>query len=128
MTLTALVKIVITLVVGLIGWGFCGVVMGIGPGLWGMETTLMVHAVAAPVFFVVISVVYHTWLNYFRPLVTACLWVGLIVVLDVVLAALVLESGFAMFRSFLGAWLVFILIFLATWLSGLAARRNHTGE
>ena len=128
MVLTALMKMAVTLVLGLIGWGFCGMVMGIGPELWGMETTLVVHAVAAPTFFIVLSAVYHSWLGYFRPLVTACLWTGLIIFLDVFLVALVIEGSFAMFQSFLGTWLVFILIFLATWLGGLAARRNHRGD
>jgi hypothetical protein len=121
MTLAPHLKMAVTLILGLIGWGFCGLVMGIGPQLWGMDTTLVVHAVAAPMFFIVLSASYHTWLGYYRPLVTACLWVGLVVFLDVFLVALVIEGSFAMFQSFLGTWLVFILIFLATWLGGLAA-------
>jgi hypothetical protein len=43
--------------------------------------------------------------------------------MDVFVVALLIEGSFDMFKSVLGTWLPFLLIFLSTWWTGLAVRR-----
>ncbi len=104
---------------GIVGWALCGAVMG---GLLQVASTgvaITIHAVAAPLIFVAIAI------NYFRargardPLPTALTFTVIVALLDAsVVAGLILRS-FAMFASFAGTWLPFLLIFLATWITGL---------
>ena len=52
------------------------------------------------------------------PLVTAFLFVGIVIFMDVFVVALFIEQSLAMFASFIGTWLPFALIFMATYLIG----------
>ena len=111
-------KIVILLVHGLIIWVLCGLTMYIGMSITTMEITLIVHAIAAPIFACLISFIYFKKFNYTTPLVTAIIFVAVAILLDIFIVSLVIERSFEMFASFLGTWLVFILIFTATFLTG----------
>ena len=51
----------------------------------------------------------------------AAMFVAIVIFLDVFVIALLIERSFEMFRSVLGTWLPFALIFLATWLTGMVA-------
>ena len=62
--------------------------------------------------------------HFTEPLQTALLFVTVMVVLDVVVVAGLIERSFDMFKSFTGTWLVFALIFIATWLTGRVVRRE----
>jgi hypothetical protein len=81
----------------------------------GTNTALVVHAIAAPVFFAALA-----W-NYFRargardPLPTAFGWTALVILLDLVVVAAGIQRSLSMFTSFAGTWLPFTLIFLVTW-------------
>ena len=44
---------------------------------------------------------------------------GLVMALDALVVAPVFERSYAMFRSVIGTWLPFALIFLAIWLAGI---------
>jgi hypothetical protein len=55
---------------------------------------------------------------------TAAVFVVIVFLLDVFLVALLVERSFAMFRSVLGTWLAFALIFLSAWLTGVVAARD----
>jgi hypothetical protein len=92
-----------------------------------METTLIVHAVAAPVFAAVVSVFYFRRHGHAPPLVTATVMLAFIALVDFFLVALVLNRSLDMFRSVLGTWLPFALIFAATattgWITGARRRR-----
>ena len=88
-----------------------------------LEAALILHALAAPVIFAALSLIYFRRLDSWSPLRTAAAFLGIVVVMDVFVVALLVERSFEMFESILGTWLPFLLIFFATWWTGLAVRR-----
>ena len=108
---------------GLVGWALCAATMGVGMKVTTVETALIFHAFAAPVIFTALSLVYFRRLGSCSPLRTATVFLGVVVAMDVLVVALLIEGSFDMFKSGLGTWLPFSLIFLSTWWTGLASRR-----
>ena len=53
-----------------------------------------------------------------EPLPTAIAFTAIVVVLDAVVVAGLIQRDFGMFASVFGTWLPFALIFLATWATG----------
>jgi len=104
-----------------VGWGLCGATIGLGRKLTTLHNALIAHAIAAPLIFAGVSAVYFRWFGGTGPAATAALFVGIVIALDVFVSALLVEKSFAMFRSVVGTWLPFALIFLATWLTGVVA-------
>jgi len=43
---------------GLLGWGLCGVTMSVAMKVASLEAALILHALAAPVIFTAVSLVY----------------------------------------------------------------------
>lgn len=117
-------KIIIILLHAFVGWLLCGAVMAIGPQMMSMQTTLIVHAIAAPVFFFVISIFYHRKFKYTSPFQTALIFTGFVIFMDLFLVALIIQGSFEMFTSILGTWIPFILIFTATYCAGLLTQRT----
>jgi hypothetical protein len=112
-------KLLILLAHAFMGWGLCGAIVGIGRNVTSMQVTLIVHAVGAPVIFVVISLIYYKWFHYTTALQTAAAFVLLVIFMDVFVVALLIEKSFEMFSSILGTWLPFVLIFAAVYTTGL---------
>ncbi len=106
----------------LLGWALCGGVMYAGMALFSLQTTLVIHAIAAPIIFGAISWFYFGKLHYTRPLTTAAAFTLVVIFMDFFLVALVINRSFDMFRSLLGTWIPFGLIFLSTYLTGRAMR------
>jgi hypothetical protein len=98
-------------------WLACGLTMALGRSAFGLETALKIHAIAAPVFAALVSLVYFERFGV-SPLVAAAFVTLFIVVLDAGLVAPVFEKSYAMFMSILGTWLPFLSIFVATYLTG----------
>ncbi len=117
-------KPIIILVYALIGWALCGAVMGIGMALISIESTLIIHAIAAPIIFVTISLNYFKKFNYTTSLQTAIVFVSFVIFMDVFVVALLIEKSFEMFTNVLGTWIPFVLIFISTYLTGLYARNK----
>ena len=113
-------KLITLLGHGLTGWALCAATMGIGMAVTSLENTLVIHAVAAPIYFAIVSLVYFRYFNYTTPLATALVFLGLTVALDFFVVALLVTKSLDMFRSLLGTWIPFALIFAATYLTGLA--------
>ena len=112
-------KILILLAHAFMGWGLCGAIVGIGRNVTSIQVTLIVHAVGAPVIFVVISLIYYKWFHYTTALQTAAAFVLFVIFMDVFVVALLIEKSFEMFSSILGTWLPFVLIFAAVYTTGL---------
>jgi hypothetical protein len=111
----------ITIVIhAIVGWALCGATIGVGRKLTTLRNALVLHAIAAPIIFAVVSLLYFRWFGETGPAVTAAMFVGIVILLDVFVIAWLVEKSFEMFRSFIGTWLPFVLIFLATWLTGMA--------
>ena len=51
MTQFGIGKIIVVVVLGLLGWALCGAVMFIGMSVTSLATTLILHAIGAPIFF-----------------------------------------------------------------------------
>jgi hypothetical protein len=117
-------RLVIILALGLVGWALCGAIIWIGMAFMSMETTLIVHAIGAPIIFGIISAIYFKVFNYTTPLRTAIVFVAVVVFMDVFLVALLIERSFEMFASLLGTWIPWALIFASTYLTGLYATRR----
>ena len=124
MTLNAPAKAAIILAHAFVAWAICGAIVGIGMAVTTEFNALVAHAVAAPLFFALTTLVYYRYFGFTSPLQTAVIFLAVVIFLDVTIVALLIEKSFAMFSSFLGTWLTFILIFGATWLTGLLVRHE----
>ncbi|MEE9465560.1 MAG: hypothetical protein V3W14_08340 [Candidatus Neomarinimicrobiota bacterium] len=110
---------------GIVGWAWCGALIGIGRQLFSMEAALIIHAIGGPLGFSLIAWFYFRRFGYTTPLQTAAAFLGVVVTLDLLLVAPVFEGSYAMFTSTLGTWLPFALIFTAVNVTGqLAAGRG----
>ena len=94
----------------IVGWAFCGAIIGIGRQIFSMQTTLLLHAIGAPVGFALLSLFYFRKFGFTSPIQTAALFLSMVIALDLFLVAPVFERSFAMFSSVLGTWIPFALI------------------
>jgi Na+/phosphate symporter len=111
-------KLLIVLVYAFMGWTLCGVVMFIGTAVTSEFIALIIHAVAAPIIFAVVSSFYFKKYNLTTPLESAVLFVAFVVLLDFVIVALLIDKSLAMFGNVLETWIRFILIFISTYYTG----------
>jgi hypothetical protein len=114
-------QVVVVLSLALLGWALCGAIMFVGMEVTSLETTLIAHAIGAPVIFSAISWLYFTRLNYTSPIGTAVVFTLTVMFMDFFLVALVINRSLEMFQSLLGTWIPFALIFLSTYLTGRVA-------
>ena len=112
-------KIVVLVVHAFVGWALCAATMGIGMAVTDLPTALIIHAIGAPIFFAAVSAVYFTRFNYTAPLPTAALFVGLVIAVDFLVVALLINKNLSMFGSLIGTWIPFMLIFVSTFLTGM---------
>jgi len=91
-----------------------------------LRAALVLHALAAPVIFAALSLVYFRRPGSWSPLRAAATFLGVVLVMDCLVVALLIERRLAMFHSILGTWLPFLLIFVSTWWTGLAVRRHSS--
>ena len=117
-------RVVTILALGLVGWALCGAIMFVGMTVTSLQTTLIVHAIAAPIIFAAISWFYFTRLDYTSPLSTAIAFLLIVMAMDFFLVALVINRSLEMFQSLLGTWVPFALIFLSKCFTGLAVHRQ----
>jgi len=118
------VKSVIILGHGLAGWMYCGALIGIGRQFLSLRVTLILHAIGAPLGFILISLLYFRKFAFTTPLQTALIFLGVVTALDFFVVALLIEKSFAMFASPLGTWLPLALIFGASYLTGAICLRR----
>ena len=107
-----------------VGWALCGLTMFVGREVTTMQTALIVHAIAAPIFFTAISRLYFRRFAFTGPLATALFFVAFVISMDFFLVGLLIERSLEMFTSFLGTWLPFTQIFLSTYLTGSILQRQ----
>lgn len=112
-------KTITVLVHAFIGWALCAATMGIGMATMSLQNALIVHAIGAPIFFTILSLIYFTKFNYTPPLQTAIIFVAFVIVVDFFVVALLINKSLDMFTSLLGTWIPFALIFISTYLTGL---------
>ena len=110
---------IVLLIHAFVGWLLCAATMGIGMAATTLQVALIIHAVGAPVYFGAVSYVYFTRFNYTRPIPTALVFVGFVMVVDFLVVALLINRSLAMFESPLGTWIPFALIFVSTLVTGM---------
>jgi hypothetical protein len=111
-------QIAIAVAHALVGWGLCGAAMGIGLAKTSVNRALVIHAIAAPLIFALVSAMYFTYFAYTGALATAAGFVAVVIAMDVFVVALLIQREFSMFRSVPGTWLPFALIFASTYAVG----------
>jgi hypothetical protein len=123
-------KVLTVLVHAFVGWALCTASMVIGMATMSLESALVVHAIGAPIFFTIISLIYFDKFNYTKPLQTALVFVCFVIVVDFFVVALVINRSLDMFTSLLGTWIPFALIFTSTYLTGLLTAKDseHQAE
>ncbi len=122
-------KLGVILLHAFIGWILCAATIYIGKSVTSMQTTLVIHAIAAPIYFILLSWFYFTRFHYTSPLVTALIFLGFIVTGDFFVFALLINRSLEMFASLIGTWIPFALIFASTYLTGwiiTRSRRTHS--
>jgi hypothetical protein len=112
-------RIAIILAHAFAGWALCAATMGAGMSFLPLGTALIVHAIAAPIFFTIISLIYFNKFHYTTPVLTASIFVGFVILVDFFVVALLINKSLDMFASPIGTWIPFALIFLSTCLTGL---------
>jgi hypothetical protein len=117
-------KILIVLAHAFVGWAFCTASMMIGMATMSIDSALIVHAVAAPIIFTIISLIYFNKFNYTSPLSTALIFVSFVIVVDFFLIALIINRSLEMFASPQGTWIPFALIFVSTYVTGTLVNRS----
>jgi hypothetical protein len=117
-------KVIIVLIHAFIVWALCGATIAIGRSVTTMGTTLIIHAILAPIFAFLVGMAYYKKFNYTSPILTACIYLLFVIVMDAGLVAPVFERSYAMFRSILGTWIPFSLIFLSTYITGIIKIRK----
>lgn len=115
----------IILIHAIVGWALCAAAMGISMATTTIENALIIHAIAAPIIFTGVSLVYFNRFNYTRPLRTALIFVSFVILLDFFVVSMVVLGNFDMFASLLGTWIPFTLIFFSTYLTGLYTLKNR---
>ena len=108
-------RAVVVLAHAVLGWAYCGALIGVGRQFLPMPAVLVLHAIGAALGFALLSWVYHRHFGFTRPLVTAIVFLAVVMTLDVFLVAMLIERSFDMFRSLIGTWLPFGLIFAVTY-------------
>lgn len=82
------------------------------------------HAIGAPVFFALVSLVYFRRFNYTTPWGTAAIFTAFVIVMDFFVVALLINRSLEIFTSLLGTWILFALIFSSTLITGLLITRK----
>lgn len=106
-------------------WAFCGALIGLGRMFFTMETTLVLHAIGAPIGAAIFAAIYFRGFAFTGPLATASLFVAISLALDFFVVAMLIERSFEMFQSLLGVWIPQALIFSATGLTGWLVLGQH---
>ncbi|MCY3414722.1 MAG: hypothetical protein INQ03_23940 [Candidatus Heimdallarchaeota archaeon] len=116
---STLKKTGIILLSAFVGWALCGGTMMGGLALTTELNAMIIHAIAAPIFFFGVSWVYFTKFNYTDALRTGLIFIIFIVFMDVFVVSMLINKNFDMFSSILGFWIPMASIFTSTYLTGL---------
>ena len=118
-------KVAIILGHAFVGWTLCVATMGVGMTVTTLDNMLIAHAIGAPIFFALVSLIYFKRFNYTSPLQTATIFISFVIAMDVFVVAMLINRSFEMFASLLGTWIPFALIFTSTWITGLLALKSR---
>jgi len=121
-------KTIIVLIHAFIVWVLCAAVMGIGRAVTTQQNAFIIHAIAAPLVSALVSLNYFRKFNFTSPLQTALIFVLVPAILDLLIVSLLILRSLDMFTSpasLFGTWIPLTLIFLASFLTGLAVTHRR---
>lgn len=101
-----------------VGWALCAVTMGTLLSMTTLWTAIVIHALATPVIFAWAARHYFLGRGARDALPTALAFTGIVALLDLIVVAGLVQHSLDMFRSFVGSWLPFALVFIVTWATG----------
>lgn len=99
------------------GWALSAATLSVLLRVASLLPSLVLHAIAAPLYFAAIAWHYFGARGARDPLPTAVTFTAVTALLDFVVAGVV-QQRFAVFASALATWLPLALIFLCTWVTG----------
>ena len=97
-----------------VGWAACAAVMAVLLQLSSLGVSLGVHAVAVPVVFTLVARRYFRASGARDSVDTAVAFVSVAALLGLIVVAGLVQGNVAMFRSVMGTWIPFALIFAMT--------------
>jgi menaquinone-dependent protoporphyrinogen oxidase len=100
------------------GWALCAGLMTLLVATMPLAWALAIHAIAAPLIFAAIAGAYFRNRGAREPLGTAVTWTLVVIGLDAVVVAGMVQRSVAMFESAAGTWLPFALILVVVWATG----------
>jgi len=115
-------KLWVVLVYPFIGWILCAVTMKMAMHMTSEDNALIIHAIAATIYFFVISILYFRRAEPLEPIPTAVTFTLVVALLDVLIVASLIERSYEMFNNALGTWIPFVMIFVATLFTGVLFR------
>jgi len=119
---------VVLLLFALCGWIFCAAVMGISMALTGENNALIIHLLLGPLGFSVLSLTYFKRHAYAKPLFTAIVFTGFVILADFIIVATLILKSYDMFTNPVGTWIPFVLIFLVVLLTGnFVSKQRNSG-
>ncbi|WP_455277920.1 hypothetical protein [[Eubacterium] cellulosolvens] len=104
-------------------YGHFTATIGIGMAGTSVENVIIAHAILVPVMAVIVSLIYFNKFYYATALQTAALFVEFIITVDFFVVAILINKNLEMFMSPLGTLIPFILIFVATYLTGIFLKK-----
>jgi hypothetical protein len=122
-----LIRTIVILLFGVIGWAACGVVFYVSEIIFKTYLAILIHFILAPVIFAILSYLYFKYFNLTSSLKTAVVVTGIVITLDFFIVALLIEKNFQMFSSVMGTWLPFGFIFITIFTTGLNFNDNTLG-
>jgi peptidoglycan/LPS O-acetylase OafA/YrhL len=114
----------ITLMHAFTGWALCEATLLVGSSVTSYDNALIFYAIAAPIFFVGVSLVYFRKFNDTSPVQTAAIFSAYVLIMDLFVVALLIDHSLRLFSNLLGTWIPIGLIFLSTWLVGRLVTRS----
>jgi hypothetical protein len=117
-------KTLIFLIHAFIGWALCGATMMIGLQVTSENNAVLIHLIAAPIFFGLITFIYFKKFRYTTPLQTAIGFIAFVILMDFFIVAPFIEQSYEMFYNPLGTWIPFLLSFVSTFLTGTYLSRT----
>ena len=121
-------RVIVVLAHAFVGWALCFATIGIGMAVTTLQNALVIHAIGAPIFFAIVSLIYFRKFNFTAPLQTALIFVSFVIVVDFSIVAFLINRSLDMFASLLGTWIPFALIFASTYLTGLYTMKIRIAE
>jgi menaquinone-dependent protoporphyrinogen oxidase len=106
------------LVHAVVGWALCAITMAALLPVVSLTAALIIHGIAAPIYFALLAWHYFRARGAREPLATAASWTAIVILLDLSVVALGAQRSLGIFASIAGTWLPFALIFLVTWATG----------